>query len=485
MNIMGTYSGITMDTVDQLIAAERARGTKFTTQKTKIETEKNAWKDINTRLDSLFKKLDTFSSSETFNSYNVKSNVSNSAVVKVSAGEKAAEGQYRVHVEQLAEATRLTSAKVDTESIYDDLNLSGTFSFAVKIDSESELEFFEPIVINTGDSLKDISDNINKLTEKTGVEASIVDNRLVLTDTNLGNSEIIVQTKSNSTNSNAIAADLGFTGDAGQLKQGQSAIFTVNGIEIERNSNTVDDAIEGLTFNLTNTHLEGQSEVITIASDTEKTTQAVKDFVEQYNSTMDFITKQMDVGDPSAEDNKTGALTGDGTLMRLQSGLRSIMTRNLEGNFSGDFKNLEDIGIELDRYGVATLDEAAFNKALEADATNVAKFFYSPDIAAETNDVGEVTTDAKKQDGISELLRNFIDTYISTSTTTPGVIKNKDETYDRMLKDITQQIETFNTRIDRKRERYIQQFTALDIAMMQAESQMDYLYSQLGMESTK
>ncbi|HZK47942.1 MAG TPA: flagellar filament capping protein FliD, partial [Atopostipes sp.] len=226
-------------------------------------------------------------------------------------------------------------------------------------------------------------------------------------------------------------------------------------------------------------------EVITVAEDRAKTTTAVKEFVEQYNSIMNFISTQMDVGDPTAEDNKTGALTGDGTVMRLQSGLRSIMSRNIKGDFSGDFKNLEDIGIEIDRYGVATLDEAALNKALEADATNVAKFFYSAETtAAKTGpNPDEVTAEAQDQEGISELLRNFIDTYISTSTTTPGVIKNKNETYDRMLKDINEQIETFNARIDRKRDRYIQQFTALDIAMMQAESQMDYLYSQIGLAS--
>lgn len=490
MNIMGTYSGVTMDTVDQLIAAERARGSKFTSQKTKIETEQNAWKDINTRLDSLFKKLEAFSKPETFNSHTVKSSMNDSAMLKVSAGSKAAVGQYRVQVNQLATATTLTGLQVEIGSIYDELNASGTISFpstVIEKNEAGEIIAKDPIQINIeeGDSLKVISDKINEQSKDIGVTASIVDKHLILTSTSLGDSKITFESQPD----NQLLEKLGLAGKDDEPdpepKTGQNSIMTINDIEVERSTNSIDDVVEGLTFTLTNKHKTGESEVITVAEDRAKTTQAVKDFVEQYNSTMDFITKQMDVGDPTAEDNKTGSLTGDGTLMRLQSGLRSIMTRNLEGEFSGEFKNLEDIGIELDRYGVATLDEAAFNKALETDATNVAKFFYSPDIAAETNAEGEVTTEAKKQDGISELLRNFIDTYISTSTTTPGVIKNKDETYDRMLKDITQQIETFNTRIDRKRERYIQQFTALDIAMMQAESQMDYLYSQLGMESTK
>lgn len=468
MNIMGTYSGITMDTVDQLIAAERARGTKFTTQKTKIETEQNVWKDINTRLDSLFQKLEAFSKPETFNSHTVKSSMNDSASLKVSAGSKAAVGQYRVQVKQLATATTLTGSQVEEiESIYNPLKASGPISFPSTVKNEKgEIINQDPIRINieVGDSLKVISDKINEQSKDIGVTASIVDKHLILTSTSLGVSDISFDSQTD----NELLKKLGLVGEDAKTKPGQKSIMTINDINVERSTNSIDDVVEGLTFTLTNEHKDGESEVITVAEDRAKTTTAVKEFVEQYNSIMNFISTQMDVGDPTAEDNKTGALTGDGTVMRLQSGLRSIMSRNIKGDFSGKFKNLQDIGIEIDRYGVAMLDEAALNKALEADATNVAKFFYSAE---------------QDQEGISELLRNFIDTYISTSTTTPGVIKNKNETYDRMLKDINEQIETFNARIDRKRDRYIQQFTALDIAMMQAESQMDYLYSQIGLAS--
>lgn len=474
INMLGTYSGIDMSVIEQLIEAEKAKGVKYTNQKTKIEREKNAWKDINTRLDTLFKKIEILSKKETFESRIVTSNVKESLSLSVSVGENAAIGQYRIQVKQLATSTRLAGAAVkksdgqSIESINDELDLNGEFSFAIDGKEASSIQ------INSEDTLKDIVGKINDQTEESGIKASIVDKRLVLTDTNMGESTINV----NIDNGN-IAKSLGFDGNSDSIS-GQTAKFSIDGLEIESNTNTIDDVIEGLTFNLTSVHSNNESEVITIAADTEKMTEAVKDFVEQYNSVMNQISSQMDVGDPSLEDNVTGALTGDSALMRLQSGMRSLLTRDLEGDFSGSIKNIEDIGITIDREGTATFDEAVFNKAVQDDSASVARFFYHQEIRTEisTEDEESVTKSKTHKEGMSELLKNFINTYISSSS---GIISTKNETYDRMLKDINEQIDVFNERIEKKRERYIKQFTALDTAMMQAQSQLDYLYSQLGL----
>jgi len=472
INLMGAYSGIDMSVIDQLVEAEKAKGTKFTTRKQSIERERSAWKDVNSRLDNLHKKLEALTKTETFETRKVTSNVEDSRALSVTASDDAAIGTYQVKVDKIATSSRLTGSKVATDSIYDNLALEGTsFEIAngddvtVEIALEAEKEY----------SLKDIENLINEKTEDSGIQASIIDSRLVLTDTVYGERKIEV-------NDSTLASELGLSGtveNAAVLSNGQLAKFTVNGVEIMADSNQVDDVVEGLTFNLNNEHQSGMSETITVSQDAEKTTEAVKEFVEQYNSTMNFISDQMDVGDPSAEGNSAGALAGDGTLMRLQSSLRSILTGAVTKGETGDIRSIEDLGIEIDRYGVATFDEAVFKDALQEDPANVARFFYR-DAAVQDSaaDGAEAANTPKtRKDGVSELLKNFIDTYISSSN---GVITNKNATYDRMIKDLDQQIEVFNERVDRKRDRYIQQFTALDIAMMQAQSQLDYMYSQLG-----
>lgn len=463
LSALGSYSGIDMATVDQLIEAEKAKGVQFTNRKEKIEREKNAWKDINTRLDSLYNKLETLQKEETFQSRTVSSNVKESPSLSVSVGEDASIGQYRVHVKQLATSARLTSASFDVGSIYDELGYEGEFSFAV-YDQDAASGEFHSIEITAKDSLKDISNKINEQTEKSGVVASIIDNRLVLTSSKMGDREIEVQT------------DLEEFTSGRHFTEGKAAIFTIDGLEIKRDTNVIDDAVEGLTFTLTNVHAGEESDIITVKHDEEKATKAVKDFVEQYNSVIDFISQQLDVGDPTAEDNKTGALSGDGTVMRLQSGLRSMLATAIEG----ELETIAEIGITIDRYGKASLDEAKFKKVLADDPANVGRFFFEQKVVTETVGEGEEAKETSRfeKKGMSELLRNFINTYISS---TSGIISTKNESYDKMIKDINQQIENFDARIDRKRDRYIRQFTALDAAMMQAESQLEYLYSQIGL----
>lgn len=474
-NIMGSYSGIDMSVIDQMIEAEKSKGVQFTNRKDKIEREQGAWKDVGTRLTSLGQKSDVLARSGTFKSRTVKSSATGNAAVSVTAGNSAPVGDYRVHVKQLATSSRLTGGKIEfpepDSSVKNqksmDIKLGQTESFKFK---NADGDTFE-IEVTADDSLRTITGNINKETEKSGIRASIVDNRLILTDTKMGKREIDIE-------SNATTEKLGFVKEQteSQLEKGQGAVFTINGLEIKRDTNRISDAVEGMAFTLTSEHTEGQSELISVTNNTQKGIDAVKEFVDQYNSVMNFIQTQTDVGTPTEDNNTTGALVGEGSIMRLQTGLRSLLTSRIGGN--SDIKAASDLGITTDRYGVASLDEAKLAEVLREDPESVARFFYKPEAAdVESTEPAGRSVDSTK--GMSELFENLIETYTARSK---GIISTKNASYERMVKQINEQIETFNERIDRKRDRYIKQFAALDEAMMRAESQMEYLYSQMNIE---
>lgn len=460
---MGLYSGIDMSMVDQMIEAEKAKGVRFTQRKEQYTQSQNAWKDLNTRLDTLYKRLEELTKPENFQSKSV--NLSGPENLSVIADSTAATGSYRVQVQQLATQERLTGTRVEVESIHTELNHNGSLKFA--FGSEGNNSF--SVTVEATDSLKSISDKINKETSDTGITSSIVDNRLILTHAEYG-----AQTEKLAI-SGDVADSLGLGLSNISLTEGQDAKFTVDSLEITRSSNTIEDVIEGLSFTLTNEHSNNESTVVTVSENLDKAAETLNKFVEQYNSTQSFITQQLSVGDPSAENNTTGTLSGDGTLMRLQSNLRSMMTKSDDTESS--IRSLSDLGIEVDRNGTATFDRTVLEEKIKDDPEAVSSFFSRTETSEGIGEDGEPKKDSKRV-GFSQSMRSFVNEYISG---TSGIIKTRQDTYDRMIKDLNDRISQFETRIDAKRDRYIRQFTALDQAMMQAESQMGFMMSQLGM----
>lgn len=478
LSFMGSYSGISMDTINQMIEAESGKLVQYTNQQKDLTNEKNAWKDINTRLDSLYKKFDTLKETATFDSKTVTN--SNDTAVTVSASTEALEGNYNVVVSRLATSSQLTSGIIDSEK---NGKMTGKLNIKTSVTNQDGSvlsdEKITSINVVAGDTLKDIVTKINDHAKenKTGMQASIIDNRIVLMDSNMGNRNIEVTSDSSLASDLALDNPISTSGTSDSTKAsfsaGNSAELTVNGIKMTRNSNTVTDAVEGLTITLKSVSENNAVSTIKVAEDTEKTIKAVQDFVDQYNSTMTFIDDQLDVGDPSAEGNTTGALVGDSSLMRLQTQLRSMMTSS-SNDSTQSLKGLSDLGIEVDRYGQATLDTAKLKEQLAENSNTVQNFFFRTEavLDSEGKETGET-----KEVGMASQMTTFINEYVGEKT---GIITTKAKTIDGMMEDLEKQITKFNERLETKRTRYIEQFTALDVAMMEAESQLNYLMSQIG-----
>lgn len=473
LSFMGSYSGIDMNTVNSLIEAESGKLVKFTSKQASLTTEKNAWKDINTRLSSLYEKLGSLEKNETFQSRTVKS--SDETRLGITAKENAQLGDYSVQVKQLATSTTMTSGKIlaaENKSIKDALGLDGKFSITNQdyhLEKPEENTF--SIDIKSEDSLKDIVSKINEQTKVSGVQAKIIDKQIILTDTKMGDRTFTV--------GGDLADDLGLDTTATVLK-GQSSEITVDGIKIISNSNIVEDAIDGVTLNLKALTEADKPMTVTVKEDTAKTEKAIQDVVDQYNSILTFVGEQLSVGDPSADKNKTGALVGDSSLMRLETGLRSLMTANVN-NDSTSVKNMKDLGITVDREGKATLDTKKLKEALANDPTAVKNLFFTPG-KTEPGIEGEPAVKISEENGMAQKMRSLIDSYISDKT---GIITNKSKTFDTEIKDISKSITSFNERLEKKRSNYIAMFTRLDTVMMQAESQMAYLNSQFNPPSNK
>lgn len=470
LSFLGQYSGITTDVVDQLIEAESGGKTLLQNKVTKYNQEKSAWSEISSALSNFQTKLKALQNNDSYYSKIAKS--SNEDLATISGNSDAKNGgDFELLVSQLAKQTKLTGSQVSAaETNSTDLNLNGKLTFAYQGEKTDDSPETVDIDITEKDSLLDIADKINKESKNIGVSAVVINKRLVLTNNKSGAKE----TTLDQTKNTATLAALGLNTSA---DLGQAAKYSLDGIDMESDSNVISDAIDGATITLKKEIKPEDTVTLSLKNDDSKTVKAATDFVTQYNNLMSLIKSDLDVGNPSASTadssstNVQGKLVGDSTLQRLQSSLRNMITQADKDN--GASLSPFDMGFSVDKDGVLSLDEDKFKSQLADSPEKVHDFFYVQ---------GEDSFDESTDTGYIAKLNNLVNEFISNDATKKGIITNKSDSIDKMVKDLNSQIDDFTARLADKREQYIAQFTQLDSIMMQADSQMQYMQSQLGVD---
>lgn len=111
IKLTGMSSGLDTDAIiTELVKAKSAKKDTFTKQQTKLEWKQTAWKDLNTKIKGFQSKLSNFRFSSSY--IKKKTNVSNSSVASVIAGDNAVKGSQTLVVKQLAKAGYLTGGKL-------------------------------------------------------------------------------------------------------------------------------------------------------------------------------------------------------------------------------------------------------------------------------------------------------------------------------------------------------------------------------------
>lgn len=464
---MGQYTGITSDTIDQLLQSDELRKTVIQNKIDKINTKSQAWTDISTRLGNLTSKLEVLQDEATYQTK--KTTSSDDTIATISGTSDSLEGSYDLVVKQLATASKITGGVVSKAdgttkiSTKDALGYSGKLTITNGATDGSDTALTVEIDVKATDSLKDIANAINNAkdpsdstgTKGAGLKATIVNNQLVVSSEEMGDRTLTI--------GGDLKDSLGFANS--QTTRGQSSKFTLDGIEMERNTNTPTDVVDGVTFTLKKAD-PTKTITLGLTNDTDKELSAVKDFVSQYNSVMSFLSEKMDVGDPSKSDNTTGALAGDSTLISLQSKLQSTVL----GGKSVDGVSASTLGLSVDRNGTLSLDETKFKAQLAKNPNAVKDFFFK--------DTSTKYATEKTGTGYTADFKAVIDRYTSTKSGSEGVISLRKSSYQSEIKDYNKQIERITEQIATKRARYVTMFTNLDTAIGNLQSQFSYFQSQ-------
>ena len=156
-----------------------------------------------------------------------------------------------------------------------------------------------------------------------------------------------------------------------------NAHFTINGAALERTSNTVSDAVDGVTFNL----LAGdptKTTSFTVTLDKTAITTAMQDLVTKYNAFYkDYKSKTTSSTDKDGKVT-TGPFNNDYAVRTLVNEVHDAVMGSPKGLApDATFKSTAEVGLKTNRDGTLTLDTSTFQAALDKDANGVANIFAS------------------------------------------------------------------------------------------------------------
>lgn len=431
----------------QLVAAERApldaqiqrAAAKVTTQISAVGTLMGALSTFRSALSSL-KTVDVFSTRQATSA--------DPEIFTATASAAAVPGSYEIEVEQLAQAHQVASRAFVGGST----QVIGTGTLTLSLGNES----FAVTIDNTNSTLAGIRDAINSAADNPGIRATLIQGtegaRLVLTSAETGAaSDIEVAQTGGDGGLSVLAYTNAAPNSYTQLAAAQDAIVRVATFETRSATNTVADAIDGVTLNLL-AGSEGEAVTLTVGYDSAAVTSRIKSFVSAYNTLEAQISK---LGSYDSTTKTAGAMLGDSLLTGIESQLRRTLSTPVTAN-SGAYQTLANIGITTQADGSLALDEAKLQTALTGNFDAVAALFGS-------------------ENGVAAKLFTQVDERLKTG----GAVDTRSKNLVEQQKDLEERQDTVDARMQVALQRYIRQFTALDTLLSSLQTTSSYLTQQL------
>jgi len=163
-----------------------------------------------------------------------------------------------------------------------------------------------------------------------------------------------------------------FSGLTGPTQGGSSITETAKGEDpwIERNSNSINDVLQGLTLNLQSVSEDNTPVEVNVSRNISSVKSKVNGMIQSYNSVMRFIADQTEY---DSENKKMGLLAREIAVTLINSQTRQPFIGSVTGFSSAadTFTQAKDIGISVSGDGTLELDEEEFDQAVEEDFQGV------------------------------------------------------------------------------------------------------------------
>lgn len=342
-------------TVAQIQAAAAAIENPWNSQLTALQAQDAVFTSLGTDLSTLTSSMQALTDFDGVFSEKEGSSSDTNTVALTSAASNATAGSHTILVNSLATTSSSVSGTVTNASD----TLSG--SVVISVNGQSQT------ISANGDTLSDLAAAINSA--GAGVTASVLTDstgsRLSLVSSTSGAAGQIDMSASSLTDS---GTNIGFTTQAGT-----DGSITVDGATLDVSSNTVTNAIPGVTLQLL-APSTGSPVQIEITNDNTDVETAVNNFVNAYN----VVAKDLTTQTGKDASGNPEPLSGTTILSQLQSSLSGAL---FGGSASGSIKSLEQLGISVnsDGSGTLTLDSDTLDGVLNSNFSDVVGFFQNSD----------------------------------------------------------------------------------------------------------
>lgn len=227
--------------------------------------------------------------------------------------------------------------------------------------------------------------------------------------------------------------------DLTNIQNAQNAKFTYNGIAVERDKNSFDDVVSGLSLELTAVTEANKDVIVRITRDDSGIAEEMEKFVENYNTMYNKITELMKYDEDT---EVAGVFNGNSDIRQIVRQFNSIISSNdVNGN------NLVKYGIYFNDDGTLKMDKEKFNSAFKEDPDAAVSFFRS----ATSTIRGEET----EVDGVFTKLRTTMDKLITGSNSTLKLLETSLVDEQKTLnEDKKKTQESIDTRYDTMAEKW-------------------------------
>jgi len=431
--------------VDQMITAMQAPEQVWKDQQSTLTAQTSALQSLTSNLSSLNSSVDGLT--DVLGAFAQRTATSSDeSLVTASANTAAAFGQHAVVVTSLAIKAGYYSN--NTNIATGDTAISGG-SITIKIGDKNQ-----QIAIGNSDS-----NTLNKLASKIngfamGVTASVI------TDSSGAKLAVVG-------NSTGKANDITLTATADSALtftkpgDGADAVASIDGIPITSATNTISNAVPGLTIQL-NGEKAGVPVTVMVTADTSSASRAITSFVNSYNTLIGAINSQFTFDQTSGS---AGVLAGDASVRSVQQQLVQLVAGASVS--SSATPTLRSLGITMNDDGTLSIDSQSLNAALSGNFSDVQTFF-------QDSSKGFATQLGTLMDSLNDSVRGPFVVDLQGITATQDTL--------------TDTINDFEDRLSLQRQSLVDKFSQVNALLQElptTESQIDAMLGSINTSSSK